>query len=478
MTRRHPILTRRSLLRSSAIAGAGCGVATMFLPARGRAQARPGCGTSPFVVTVEAQAGWDPTFLVDPKVHPSFTPWRNVDLRTVAGTNVVYAPSRARAEGATPDASLEPYRVAGGEDFFVRHGTRLLVVNGVDTRTVSHEVGPRVTFSGTQREGFPSLAGLVAAARGPTLPLSLMASGGFVSAAGLVPITRAGSTSVLKLLSLTNQPEARVGDPGRYHPDSVFSLLRARVAARDARLSAAHTVPREAAALAAIERTRAAETTRLYDELAASFDAAAGTPGDAALANVAAVLTAMDAGACVAAHIVTTEAFDTHANHDQEHPTAMQNLLDIVDAIITGVDARPRLAEAGVIVVVGSDFGRTTYNGEEGAVGKDHFPVTSMVLAGLGSAAALIEGGRAIGETSVLRADGTVGNGVVARRVKASGGDIVVTTDDDPDGFVLEPGHIHVALRAALGFCGGDLADRFPLSTVSPAAVLPLLRRG
>ena len=45
----------------------------------------------------------------------------------------------------------------------------------------------------------------------------------------------------------------------------------------------------------------------------------------------------------------------------------------------------------GVVVVVASDFGRTRYNGDGG---KDHWPITSMMMMGAG-----ISGGRVIGQT-------------------------------------------------------------------------------
>jgi hypothetical protein len=60
--------------------------------------------------------------------------------------------------------------------------------------------------------------------------------------------------------------------------------------------------------------------------------------------------------------------------------------------------------------------------------------------------------------------------------VKVAGGDLVTTTSDDPAGIVLTAGHVHLALREALGIAGDDVTARFPLTTVVPQEPLPILK--
>lgn len=457
---------RRNFLTLSA-----AGAATLFLPdpRRGRGSLRAQSqSTTPFLVCLEAQNGWDPTFLVDPKANLAFTPWAAADIRSVQ--SIRYAPNLL-ADGSKP-----VYRVGlGNDDFFVKHGSKIVVVNGIDNSTVSHDVGPRVAFTGSNREGTPSLPGLLAASAGPTLPMSLMTTSGFVNAEGLVPVTRAGNVGVLLGLARSNIPNPAVATSARrFHDDEIQALVRERVRARDARRAASAHTPRELAGVLRLAPSRSAEVVAQFDQLAASLDAASSVSStNPIIPKAAACLAAMSAGACIAAHLETDESFDTHNDHDADHPVSMQHLLEIMDFILDRAESDPVLAERGVLIVVGSDFGRTRYNPDGG---KDHWPITSMMVAGAGAASSLVEGGRAVGET-VTRVSGDSVNGLVAHKLKLVDGDLVPTTDDDPAGIVMTAGHVHLALRESLGLAGTALAERFPLTTVVPQTPLPILKR-
>jgi uncharacterized protein (DUF1501 family) len=455
------MISRRDLLKLSA-----AGAATMFLvPRTSRAQAA--CGVGPLLITIEAQNAWDPTFLCDPKTNAAFTPWVSGDLRTASG--IQYAPR------LLPDLTKAPY-ITNGQDFFVKHASRMVVVNGVDNATVSHDIGPRVAFAGSNREGVPTLAGLVAAARGATLPMSLLTTGGFVNTEGLVPITRAGNVNVLLGLARSNVANFTSTSPRNIHDPSVFSMLRERVQQRDQRRAAAAKVPREVAGILRVAPSRAAEMNAQFDSLEEALDAASSVSStNPIIPKAAACMAAMAAGACAAAHFETQESFDTHDNHDVDHPLAMQELLELVDFVLDTANNTPALAERGVLVVVGSDFGRTRYNDD---AGKDHWPVTSMMIAAAGAATSLIQGGRVVGKT-VTQVDGVTANGLVARKVKLDSGDVIEAGDDDPQGITLQAGHVHLALREALGFCKddpNDLSAKFPLTTIVPADALPILK--
>ena len=465
-------INRRDLLAVTA-----AGTATMFLtdPRRGRGQARAQStpGTGPLVITIEAQNAWDPTFLTDPKVSAAFTPWAAGDIRTAAGTAIKYAPS-INAAGVK-----SVYRVgADTQDFFQKHGSKLVVVNGVDNATVSHDIGPRVAFSGSNREGNPTLAGLYAGVRGATLPMSLMTTGGFVNTEGLVPVTRAGNVDVLLGLARSNVANFTAAPANRraFHDEGIMGLLRERVRLRDDRRAAvAGGVPREIAGILRVAPSRSEEVFTQFDGLAQALDDASSvTSPNPIIPKAAAVMAAMKAGACAAAHFETDESFDTHNDHDLDHPVSMQQLLEIVDFVLDTAANDPVLAERGVIVVIGSDFGRTKYNDDGG---KDHWPVTSMMIAGVGAASALIDGGRVVGETVTTAPGGGAANGIIAKKVKLAGGDVVATGDGDADGFTLTAGHVHLALREVLGIAGDDITNKFPLTTVVPQSPLPILKR-
>jgi len=63
---------------------------------------------------------------------------------------------------------------------------------------------------------------------------------------------------------------------------------------------------------------------------------------------------------------------------------------------------------------------------------------------------------------------------VKALKVKEVSGELVTTSDDDPAGFLLRPGHIHDALRQAAGIREHPLARRFEIADEG-AAPLPIL---
>ena len=146
--------TRRRFLLLS-----GSAAATLTVSLASRSQ--QACAASiPFVITVQASGAWDPTFLVDPVAdNAAFTPFTAAQILTAG--QIRYAPF-VNAQGV-----FSQYVVgATPQDFFAKHQSRLLVINGVDNATVSHDVGPRVAFVGSNRDGQPTLSGLVAGLQG------------------------------------------------------------------------------------------------------------------------------------------------------------------------------------------------------------------------------------------------------------------------------------------------------------------------
>jgi hypothetical protein len=447
-------VTRRRFLIAS-----GCSAATFLVDLRPSGAQQSACGAElPFVITVQASGAWDPTFLVDPVIGDArFTPWSAAQIQTVG--QIRYAPFDI-TDGVVPYlVGAEP------QDFFAKHGQRMVIWNGVDNATVSHDVGPRVAFTGSTREGLPTLSGLIAGLQGKDMPLAMFVSGGFASTGGLVPITRGGSLSLLRSLASPNRDNL-------HHAD-VDTLLRAATRERDARLAAQTSLPRTRKAFEKLIGFRSGPLEDRFHEIADVLQAASETRAPRGLGEAAAgMLALMRAGACAAGHL-STGGFDTHDNHDAlngGHRPALANLLAGLDYIIDTVAADPVLSARGVLIVVGSDFGRTTYNA---GGGKDHWPITSMMAIGIGSNVESIVGGaRVIGATVA-----TGQNGMTALPVKVEDGRTMVTEEDDPSGFKLTPGHVNVALRHALGLCEsdspGDPLKRFRL-TVSPQEPMPI----
>lgn len=448
-------LTRRRFLVAT-----GCSAATFLVDLRSGRSQQQECGAQlPFVITVQASGAWDPTFLVDPVADDArFTPFSAAHIKSVG--QIRYAPYDVTA-------GVVPYTVgATAADFFEKHGQRLLVFNGVDNATVSHDVGPRVAFTGSTRDNLPTLSGLVAGLQGQDMPLAMFVAGGFASTGGLVPITRGGSLNLLRSLASPNRDGI--------HADSVDALLREATRARDARLIAQTTLPRAGKAYEKILSFRSGALEDRFREIADVLQAASETRAPNGLADAAAgMLALMRSGATAAGHLATG-GFDTHDNHDDlnngQRP-ALANLLTGLDYIIDTAAADPVLSARGVLIVVASDFGRTTYNG---GGGKDHWPITSMMAIGIGAPVEPIIGGaRVIGGTVASSQ-----NGMTALPVKVVDGRTAVTEEDDPMGWKLTPAHVNLALRRALGLCEsdmpGDPLKRFRLN-VSPQEPMPLL---
>jgi uncharacterized protein (DUF1501 family) len=447
-------LTRRRFLIAS---GAAAATFTIDLA---KSKADLECGAQlPLVITVQASGAWDPTFLIDPVTdNAAFTPFTAAHIKQVG--QIRYAPYDVTTGVVQYNVGATP------TDFFQKHGQRLLVWNGVDNATVSHDVGPRVAFTGSTRDGQPTLSGLVAGLQGKDLPLAMFVSGGFASTGGLVPITRGGSLSLLRNLASPNRD--------LIHTEAVDTLLRDATRARDMRMIAGASLPRTSKAYEKLLGFRSGAIEDRFREIADVLQAASETRPPAGLGDAASgMLALMRSGATAAGHL-STSGFDTHDNHDDlnnGHRPALQRLLTGLDYIIDTIVADPMLMARGVLIVVASDFGRTTYN--DGG-GKDHWPITSMMAIGLGpSMESIVGGARVIGATTAAG-----GNGMTAHPVKIVDGKTVVTEDGDPDGFKLTPAHVNLALRRAIGLCevGGpnDPLKRFRLN-VSPQEPMPLL---
>jgi hypothetical protein len=420
----------------------------------------------------DAAGGWDNTALMDPKGgEPYSSFYEENHIGTASG--IRYAPKEVLAD-------VPAYYSVGAEgqkqDFFQRYASSLLVINGVDTQTNSHDVGPRHIWSGNIRNGTPSLGSLMAGIyeheAGVTLPMAMLSTGGYDYTDGLISPGRVGDPNTLLDLSLPYRVNPRdANNQDRFLPSEVEVQIRAKQAVRSARLKNGQLLPYVRKAMEDLDKARSAETA--FGPIQAEFmDLPALTPEESAnpltpKARVA--VSAMKAGVCLAANL-STGGFDTHTDHDANHTARLQIFLDAVDW------TSRTLADLGLlnraVFVMASDFSRTIYNldpGEPGR-GKDHWPITSVMMMGRG-----ISGGRVVGETGDgNNGDGTYEKGTQAKKVKISGGELVVTGDGDAEGFILRPGHIHDALRELAGVRNHVVTEKYPLAD-APMGVLPLL---
>ncbi len=418
-------MERRQFVKGILAAGAAAGFRLPMLDAadyRGK-----------LFVFVQAAGGWDPTSFCDPKTNtpgePVINNWAESAEIGQAG-NIRYAP------------------FGRNRQFFEKYYRRMLVINGVDAQTNSHTAGVTHNWSGRISEGYPTTTALLAADNGADLAMPYLTFGGFSRTESLTPFTRLDNPE--RHLNIA-APEAAQGSPDLpYVHEEDWATLRRYRATRIERLaSAPNLLPKAARNRQLYEAAllpKASEGLRLFAELVREQGQLAETNRDpnnrfwGRLRRQAqlAVL-AFEAGVAVSADLILG-GFDTHDDHDEDHGWLLGNLTDSVDylwdyAEVHGVADR-------LVVVMGSDFGRTNRYNADG--GKDHWPIGSFVVMEKNQRWT----NRVVGETDELHFAQRV-NPVTLRRA-------------DANGTLIRPAHVHKALRRYLGVENSLGSQRFP----------------
>ena len=388
-------------------------------------------------VFIQADGGWDPTSFCDPKTNtpgePIINNWAVRGAVEEAG-GIRYAP------------------FAGNAAFFGKYHDRTLVINGVDAQTNSHTVGVMHNWSGRNAEGFPSMTALLAAHHSPDKPLAYLNFGGFAATQGVTRFTRLSNADRIQALAYTNS----IWDNEQILRPEEWSSLQEYRARRIARLGRAPgLLPRQArnrmhydSALSPASTDglkRYADALPSDDQLERDEEYAYG--GDSFWNGLKrqsqlAVL-AFHTGVAVSADLFLG-GFDTHKDNDAKQQWLLGALTDSVDYLwdyAERYDVADRL-----VVVIGSDFGRTNhYNAEEG---KDHWPIGSFVIMEKNQPWT----GRTAGETDPLH---------FAQKIHPT-----TLTRDDTNGTIIYPKHIHKALRRHLGLEQSPFAEMFPFHNV------------
>ena len=385
-------------------------------------------------VFVQADGGWDPTSFCDPKANASGEPtinhWAEKAEIGQAG-NIHYAP------------------FGNNRAFFEKYYQRMLVVNGVDAQTNSHTVGIVHNWSGRISEGYPTTTALLAAHNGAGLAMPYLSFGGFSNTAGVGAFTRLNNPGEMRNIA---RPRANRWNPNTdpHLSQSDWETLkryRAETVARVA--SAPNLLPRAA-------RNRALYEAALQPDAVEGLQSFADTiPGEDELERreesighssdlkrqAQVTVLAFKAGVAVSADL-WLGGFDTHANHDPEQGWLLGNLTDSVDylwdyAELHGVADR-------LVVVMGSDFGRTNRYNAEG--GKDHWPIGSFIVMEKNQRWT----DRVIGETDELHYTHKIDPRTLQR--------------DDSGGTLIYPKHVHKALRRYLGIENTPDSQQFPFA--------------
>lgn len=441
-------MKRRHLLQLGSLA-----TLSLFMPWKSEADQEGYAG--PYLISLHAGGGWDPTLLCDAK-----TPNENIQQNLYGapkamGGGLQIAPIQLQNLGTTLDTV---------EGFFTDLGSRFLVVNGIDTQTNNHDTGVKHVWSGKTFEELPSLAALLAAgvSEKQRLPVAYISTGGYDVTGGLVPLTRlSGGGDLLRVArpNVTNPGEAQK-DWRMYFTDPTAERLAAARATRLEKLAAEQDAARMARAVETFGEARkgaagfgalAALLPPKLVEIDEAFPSLGGYNDDELkryLQGVQMALLAFKSGQAVSASLATF-GFDTHSTHDVDHPRQLGRLLLTIRYLMAQADA---LGIANnLYIAIGSDFGRTpTYNV---GLGKDHWNVTSMMFSGPG-----IQGGKVIGGTD---------DQLRPLSVKKDDPKTLLGYDD-PAGTRILPAHIQRALRKKLGIAGAALDTKYALPVDAP----------
>lgn len=319
------------------------------------------------------------------------------------------------------------------------------MVNGIDVRTVDHTAGQWFMSSGRNQDAsYPHIAALFAACNAfEGIPLTYLFTGGFGGTGGLVPrssVDGEGLASVLDTLLDGEVFQNRGGRPAEtYQLPGMRQHIEAAVRQRKEHLDTHDVRPAERKARSELylSQLSARQLDRIRQALPSS-------PETGLRGSLQMTLAWMHAGTTVSA-CIHEGGFDTHDNH---YDHGVERHMHIVDAIDFTLREAERLGlRDRLVLLVSSEFGRTpSYNRAEGRLaGKDHWPVTSCLLAG--PPGFFDRPGRVIGGSD---------EGQVAQTIDpttgAIGGDLLLT-----------PPIVQRALRRRLGIEDHDLARLFPL---------------
>ena len=379
----------------------------------------------PYWMMFNASGGWDVTSVCDPKGAISAT-----EADTGNPMNH-YLNGEIETHGLfqCPPASMFPEV----SEFFAANKDRLMVINGIDFATNSHDAGSRTAWSGTLTEMKPAFAALVAGVYAPTQPMSFITYGGYDISAGVVAVTRAGSPDTLKKIAFPSIINPGGDNEEAFHTTGAQSLLTKYRDERLLEMQAKQQLPRlnEKLGLLYMARTGQNQLKKLIDFLPDPIS-------NGIMGQVEIAIAAMQAGVCVAANF-SVGGFDTHGNNDEGQANALGNLLPAVTYAYEYAQSKTQTAD-NMRVMVAGDFGRTPrYNMGNG---KDHWSISSMMLMGKGIPNKLVGGTDE--EHNPLGVN-------------------PATLAIEKNGMRITPGHVHRALRKLAGIDQNPLMAKFPL---------------
>ena len=450
-------MKRRNFVKWSAAAGL-----SLLTPLHRRALASEELRAfqGPFWMTINLRGAWDSTLFCDPKGEVTDGSGRgpvNQYTRDDIIEHQLGSGTIRLAPGAFYHHPTRGGRVVHVLDHLESRG--LTILNGVDAGLTSHPSGEQLAMTGSSAASFPTLAALVAyhnlvdRPEAPNGPMPLLSFGGYDGTANLLPATRLSNLSALTQITLPDHI-GPASEGKRIHGDRVNAAINAALQARQTQREAQVRLPDRVAAMSQLYVARAKEEHVGRLLAPGGFDPTTfeGLPSAGLERQAYVALKTFEAGLGVSANLII-DGWDSHSNNDGRQRELLgllfRGLMYIKDlAEVLGLADR-------LNIMVGSDFGRTTFYKSREAdqtpranSGKDHHSVTSAMTMLWGSG--LERGIRVVGETN---------DAVIARGLNDD-----LSTAPEGQGTVMTPAIIHQELRRVAGLDQSLLAARFPLN--------------
>ena len=413
---------RRDFLKLCGLAGLGFACPGGFTSLLRAAVKEEPPYEGPFYLVFNASGGWDTTCLMDPK--------------GINEMNRLYKEGDILTKGAHKFAPTDKHKSGGmsNEEFYAEFGSELLTFNGLDYSVNNHSPGARYMATGKLDSlAYPTFAALVAAAKGPTCPLSFLTFGNYSATGNVVAMSRVPYLPSLQKIANADHIEGNVKSP--YHED--FALARIEKALAEQREARAATtlLPRQERAESMLYAAQVNSKTmaRVTPHIPTNV------PKERLAQQAEIALASFKAGVCVSANLSIGQ-FDSHQNNDVDQ-------MKLIPEFLAGIAYVIRRAEAlkirdKLVIVIQSEMGRTpTYNKGNG---KDHWSIGSIMFLGPG-----IKGNRVLGATDEKQFGVALNPQSLAL--------------DKDKGIKIRPEHIHEALREYAGIADHAHAKKFPL---------------
>lgn len=401
--------SRRSFLMTGAAA-----LGAAALPPGGAAIAA-GARPSRNLIVILAYGGWDVTYALDPK--PGLPA-----IDAPAGAVQMFGDLPVYTHASRPNVTA----------FFQAYAPITAIVNGIQVQSIVHPDCTKRILTGTASDANPDLGAIAAYELGRDLPAPYLVLGPTAYTGPLAAISaRAGTVNQIR--TLLDPKLAFPSGIGRYVPDAdEEGLIRQYIEARAARAQAIrgqHGYNRARFEDFLSSLTRGDVLRGFSSGFGADFTFTLGLAEQITLG-----LEALQAGVCHTLHLEQAFAqWDTHVGNAQQsdlHEGMFGPLRTLADEL----SARPGKAAGAsmldeTVVVVVSEMSRTPKLNAD--LGKDHWPVTSMLVFGAG-----VAGGRVYGKSD---------DGLQAANID------LATGQPDPAGKQLQYGNLVAGLLELVG---------------------------